>query len=107
MEYGPMAKGDNLIDLRKNGKNGADKWASVGAMTKRGDLTWEDADGALLKAALVSATQDGAALLLSKTSDGGALAIQVLHGTSRSKLYPATPEELKEALQLIYQLGVS
>lgn len=102
-----MKHGDNLIDLRKNGQNGANKWGTVSALTEKGSVSWEDADAALLKAALVSATEDGAALLLSKTSDGGALAIHVLHGTSRSKLYPASAQELKEALQLIYQIGQS
>lgn len=102
-----MAQRDNLIDLRKQTKKGEDKWGKLGAYSDKGSLTWEEADQGILKAAIVSATEDGAALLLSKTSDGGALAIHVLHGTSRSKLYPASAQELKEALQLIYQIGQS
>lgn len=102
-----MKNGDNLIDLRKVTKAGTDKWSTLPALSNKGNLTWEEAAPDLLKAAIAAATEDGAALLLSKTSDGGALCIQLLHGTSRSKLYPSSADELKEALQLIYQMAVS
>lgn len=86
-------------------KEGMDKWGAHLALSSRGKLTWQDVSAELLKGALVAATEDGAALLLSKTSDGGALSIHVLTNGGTHKLYPATPEELSEGLQLIVKIG--
>lgn len=93
-------------DLRKNGKGPEDKWGAHFNLKGRGKLTWEDANPELLRAALAAATEDGAGLLLSKTSDGGALSIYVLTNGATHKLYPATAEELSEALQLIVKIAL-
>jgi hypothetical protein len=74
---------------------------------KRGNCTWADAGAEDLLDAVVAATEDGAALLLSLTSDRGALAIHVLEGDTTHKLYPSTVAELNEALQLIAEIARS
>lgn len=94
-------------ELRKQTNGHVDKWGASFTLQNRGGLTWADAPTEILQAALAAATEDGAALLLSKTSDGGALSIHVLTSAGTHKLYPATAAELKEALQLIYQISVS
>jgi hypothetical protein len=92
-------------DLRKVGENGrSSKWEGL-TKAKRGSVTWADAQSDMLKGAIAAATEDGAGLLLSKTSDGGALSIYVLSDAATQKLYPATAEELHEALSLIYQIS--
>lgn len=103
-----MVKQTNTThDLRKNGKAGGDKWATRMETEHRGRVTWRDAGPEDLWDAVASATEDGAALLLSKTSDGGALAIHVLTDASRHKLFPATQAELNEALALISEIAKS
>lgn len=92
-------------ELRKSTNGQGSKWGNHFTLQNRGGLTWLDASADLLRAALAAATEDGAALLLSRTSDGGALSIHVLTDAGTHKLYPATSEELKEALQLIYQIA--
>jgi hypothetical protein len=70
-------------------------------------ITWEDVDGRLIKAALVAATEDGAALIFSKTSDGGALSITVLAGAARDKLYAKSVEAAEATLREIATLASS
>lgn len=84
---------------------GSGKWSNF-KLGNRGNCSWEDASADLLKGAVVSATQDGAAVLFSRTSDGGALSLQVLQDKETHKLYPATVEEIREALQLIIKLCI-
>lgn len=86
-------------------RDGTDKWGANLKLGSRGNLSWRDASPELLTEALAAATEDGAALLLSKTSDGGALSIAVLTDGGTHKLYPATAEELSEALQLIVKIA--
>lgn len=92
-------------ELRKPQNGHVDKWGSHFTLKGRGGTTWLDADAEMLRAAIASATEDGAGLLLSKTSDGGALSIYVLTGGATHKLYPASVEELNEALQLIVKIA--
>lgn len=97
-----MVRPDRLTDLRQIvPANGADKWGDLLAERDTARLSWRDADPEDLQGAIVAATEDGAAVLLSKTSDGGALVLHILTGTSRHKLYPASVAELHEALALI------
>jgi hypothetical protein len=93
-------------DLRKPQNGHVDKWGSHLTLQGRGKTTWLDANPELLRSAIAAATEDGAGLLLSKTSDGGALSIYVLTDGGTHKLYPATAEELAEALQLIVKIAV-
>lgn len=93
-------------DLRVLTKGQTNKWADNFALKSRGNISWKDASPELLISAVAAATEDGAALLLSKTSDGGALSIHVLAGDSTHKLYPATTDELSEALQLILKIAI-
>lgn len=99
----PRGKNDNVVDLRKPGS----KYANLGIGEKRGNLTWGSADPNLLRAAIAAVTEDGAALLLTKTSDGGALCLQVWTSAGRHKLYPATIQELTEALQVVIETASS
>lgn len=94
-------------DLRALPKNAKGKWESSLHLESRGKTTWSNADAALLKAAVVAATEDGAGLLLSKTSDGGALTLYVLDNGSTHKLHPATADELTEGLQLVIEISSS
>lgn len=92
----------------KEPKNGhGDKWGDHFALKSRGSVTWKDASPELLSSAIAAATEDGAALLLSKTQDGGALSIHVLTDGGTFKLYPASVGELQEGLQLIVKIGIS
>lgn len=94
-------------DLRQSTNGKGDKWGNHFTLESRGNLSWLDADAELLRGALAAASEDGAALLLSRTSDGGALSIHVLTDGGTHKLYPASATELKEALQLIFQIASS
>lgn len=78
--------------------------ALLNTQEKEDACSWQWADSEELLDAVVSATEDGAALLLSKTSDGGALCIQVWAGTDRFKLYPASSEEVSIVLATIRQI---
>lgn len=93
-------------ELRKPQNGHVDKWESHFTLKSRGKITWQDANPEMLTAALAAATEDGAGLLLSKTSDGGALSIYVLTDGATHKLYPATVDELNEALQLIVKIAL-
>jgi hypothetical protein len=93
-------------DLREITNGRGNKWDDHFTLQSRGSITWSDANPELLASAIATATEDGVALLFSKTSDGGALSIHVLAGTSTHKLYPATPLELSEALQLIVKIAL-
>lgn len=95
-----------IHDLRQNTNGHADKWQNHFSLKDRGNITWRDAPAELLREALAAATEDGAALLLSKTSDGGALSIHVLTSGGTHKLYPATIQEVSEGLQLIVKIAI-
>lgn len=92
-------------ELRKPQNGHVDKWSSHFSLKGRGGTTWLDANADTLRAAIASATEDGAGLLLSKTSDGGALSIYVLTEGATHKLYPANADELNEALHLIVKIA--
>jgi hypothetical protein len=101
----PRKPVQNTIELRKPAALHQDKWGDNFALKNRGNVGWADCNKDLLHAALAAATEDGAALLLSRTSDGGALSIHVLTSVTTHKLYPATVEEINEALQLIVKIA--
>lgn len=86
---------------------GWDKWLEATLTPEKGKLTWRDADPEDLVDAIAAATEDGAAVLLSKTSDGGALAVQVWAGTQRVKFYAAEMAQLTAILDLIQQVAKS
>lgn len=102
----PRKATQTTTDLRQITKLPTDKWEASLQLKGRGSTSWLDADPTNLKAAIAAVTEDGAGLLLSKTSDGGALAITVLSGGGAHKLYPATAEELHEALQLLIKIAI-
>lgn len=83
---------------KKIGTDPTAPWEQVLHKKERNRASWTWADGEVLLDALVSVTEDGAALLLSKTSDGGALALQIWSGTARHKFYPVSSAELNELL---------
>lgn len=93
------------VQMRKNGaKNGhteVSKWMAASLAPERGKLTWWDAPAEELRDAIASATEDGAAVLLSKTSDGGALHIQIWSGVDRPKFYAPDMATLNALLELL------
>lgn len=82
-----------------------DKWASLRNRDGARASSWDWAGPDDLQAAIVAATEDGAALLFSKTSDGGALSIHVITEGPTIKLYPSTATEIAEALQRILEIA--
>ena len=68
---------------------GPDRWASLIAPEAAIALSWADVEPKLLASAVAAATGAGAALLFSRTSDGGALALTILDGQTKTKLYPS------------------
>lgn len=54
------------------------KYARLAESDAANVVSWEEVDGRLIKAAIVSASEDGCALILGKTSDGGALSLTLL-----------------------------
>lgn len=65
----------------KNG-SGAGKWRA-----NRASISWSGGPADSMRAAIGAITDNGAAVLFSRTTDGGALSIQVLAGSERSKEY--------------------
>lgn len=53
----------------------------------------------LLAVAILSAVEHGCALMFGATRDGGAVALTLLDGNDRHKLYPQNVQELDQALQ--------
>lgn len=76
-----------------------DKWGQVGPSDKTDPISWRSCLAQTLQDAIVAATEDGAAVLLSKTSDGGALALQILSGAARYKYYAADSVALDDLLR--------
>lgn len=62
--------------------NGAGKWKG-----NRKSISWSGGPADSMRAAIASITDNGCAVLFSRTQDGGALSIQVLAGSERSKEY--------------------
>ena len=56
-------------------------------------------DSALLASAILSAVEHGCALMFGATRDGGAVALTLLDGNERHKLYPQNVQELNQALR--------
>lgn len=101
-----MARRDTVIDLRQSPNGKVDKWnEGLRELHSKGKCSWSDAGAEDLKAAIVAATEDGAALLFSRTIDGGALSLQILSGAGRNKLYPASVAEINEALALVVDIA--
>lgn len=81
------------------------KYAGLAEASGTGAVTWEEVNGPLLKQAIVAATEDGCALILSKTSDGGALSITVLAGPERIKKYAKSADLANSVLQELIALS--
>lgn len=64
-----------------NGK-GSGKWQGT-----RSTISWSAGPADTMREVIGRITDNGAAVLFARTSDGGALVIQVLAGTERSKEY--------------------
>lgn len=80
-------------------RSGGSKWGQVGKARNTDPISWSSCDARVLQAAVAAVTEDGAALLFSKTSDGGALALQILDGTSKYKHYLADSVALDDLLR--------
>lgn len=78
-----------------------DRWGSMKWKGSQEPISWSCAEPRVLQDAIVGATEDGAAVLLSKTSDGGALALQILSGSERYKYYLADSVEVDDLLRMM------
>jgi hypothetical protein len=86
---------------KRKGTSGSGKWTKYKARENSGDADWSKVDEALLLAALVTVTKEGAALLFSRTKDGGALCLTLCDGDDRMKLYGRTREEMNDHLRAL------
>jgi len=75
------------------------KYSRLAGDTGGGEVSWEEVDGRLIKAAIAAATADGCAVIFSKTQDGGALSLTLLAGTERHKKYGKSGELMESVLQ--------
>lgn len=63
--------------------------------------SWETVDGRLIKACIVSASENGCAVILGKTSDGGALSFTLLNSGPAIKRWPKNTESAESLLHEI------
>lgn len=77
------------------------------AASRRGSLTWTDADPEDLRDTVASVTGDGAAILLSVTSDGGALVLRILADRESVPFYAADMAALNAMMQEVRDLNAS
>lgn len=100
-----MSRNDTPASLPGNsGKKNStawNRWQALKESTARGGLTWSDANGETLLAAIASVTAEGAALLLGKTSDGGALMIRIIDNDVSTPFYPADLPSLNDVLMAL------
>jgi len=61
--------------------------------------SYDECDNQVLRDAVVSVTNAGAAILFGRTSDGGAFSIQVYDGQERIREWPHSTEELESVLK--------
>lgn len=61
--------------------------------------SWVDAAGALL--AIDSVIETGDAIIIGRTRDGGAIAVTLISGDEREKLYASDDEELSDLIQTV------
>lgn len=96
----PIAKNGS-----KKGQREGDKWENLFLDKGSGRITWNDCDPQSLLDAVAAATEDGAAVLLSKTSDGGALVVRILTDQGSTPFYPASAAALSEVLAMIVEVA--
>ena len=80
-------------------KNKPNPWAKISV----GDAVsiYQRANGEIIIDAIAAVVKGGDALLFGATSDRGAVSITWLHGGKKEKLYPATTEQLEDALSAL------
>lgn len=75
------------------------------AASRRGALTWTDADAEDLRDTVASVTEDGAAVLLAKTSDGGALVLRIIADRESVPFYAPDMASLNEMMREVRDLN--
>lgn len=70
----------------------------------RSDISWSEVDNQILRDAIVSVCDNGAAIILGKTTDGGALSITVLDGNDKIREWPHTVEETENTLRWLVDM---
>lgn len=83
------------------------KYAGLSQGSDGGEVSWEEVDGRLIKAAIVAASEDGCAIIFSKTSDGGALSLTLLAGNDRHKKYGKSASLTESILHEVIALSSS
>lgn len=68
-------------------------------------VQFQDVNASTLVEALDKWTGHGYAIILGRTSDGGAIAVQLLAGAWRHKLYASTPDELEALCVQLSSVG--
>lgn len=77
------------------------KYGKLGASQAKGEIAWKDVDGPSIKRCIAAVTSTGDAITFGRTSDGGALAVTILSGAERHKLYASQVEEAEDMLRSI------
>lgn len=92
-----------------NTPSAADKYRKMQreAASRRGALTWSDADSDDLRDTVASVTEDGAAVLLAKTSDGGALVLRVIADRESVPFYAPDMASLNEMMREVRDLNAA
>lgn len=83
------------------------KYARLSEGNAANVVSWEEVNGPLLKAAIVSTSEDGCALILGKTSDGGALSLTLLGPGAPVKRWFKSKELAESFLHEVIQTAKS
>ena len=70
----------------------------------RAIVSWSEIDNQVLRDAIVSVCDNGAAIILGKTTDGGALSITVLDGNDKIREWPHSIEDTENTLRWLVDM---
>jgi hypothetical protein len=70
----------------------------------RSTVSWSEVDNQLLRDAIVSICDNGAAVIFGKTTDGGALSITVLDGNDKIREWPHSIEDVENTLRWLVDM---
>jgi hypothetical protein len=97
-----MGANDHKPQVNRNAATGKQgKYGKLRTTKAQGDISWTNVDGPTIKRCIVAVTSTGDAITFGRTSDGGALAVTVLSGQERHKLYAAEVDEAEDMLRSI------
>jgi hypothetical protein len=86
------------IEHRGAGDGTPKRWRA-----SRATISWSSGPTESMRDAIARITDNGAAVLFSRTTDGGALVLQVLAGTDKSKEYITEPGDIIPCLSWLVE----